>query len=222
MYTEFLLPLEVDASLQSGAWWSLCSPEINSHWDYSESHKLIVDLLLSWPELPSFALATAKNNLGSAILPFSKKQNCLLDHGKLFLLMQLSSLGASVNWHFHCFCIHILQFYNPQINSEQLKMNLHQKTTCCPRYPSWFKGRFIVDLWAHQLLSSFCFPDRHLCLFNSHWLNHSENHGSMWKPQGSHGSSPEVTLWVFISLIGLGFVSWKLSSKVESISFPEK
>lgn len=31
----------------------------------------------------------------------------------------------------------------------------------------------------------------------------------MWKAQGPHGSSPEVTLWVFISLVRLGFVSWK-------------
>lgn len=92
--------------------------------------------------------------------------------------MQLSSLGASVNWHFHCFLIRILQFYNPQINSEQLKMNLLQKTLCFSKYPSWFRGWFIVDLWAHQLLTSFCFPDQHLCLFNSHRLNHSENHGS--------------------------------------------
>lgn len=92
--------------------------------------------------------------------------------------MRLSSLSASTNWHFHCFLIPILQFYNPKINSVQQKMNLLPKTTCFPKYPSWFKGWFIVDLWAHQLLTSFCFPDQHLCLFNSHWLNHSENHGS--------------------------------------------
>ena len=42
------------------------------------------------------------------------------------------------------------------------------------------------------------------------------------KAQGPYSSSSEVTLWVFLSLIKLGFVTWKLQSQIEPTSSLEK
>lgn len=47
MYTEFLLPFEAEALLQSEACLSPPLDEMNSHQGYSESYKLLVDLLLT-------------------------------------------------------------------------------------------------------------------------------------------------------------------------------
>lgn len=113
-------------------------------------------------------------------------------------------------------------FINLKINSEQLKMNVLQKTARIPEHPSWFKLWFIVDLWAHQLLTSFCFPDQHLCLFNCHWLNHCENRGSRVESPGATWLISWSDTVRFTSLIRLGFVSWKLSSRIESTSYPEE
>ena len=42
------------------------------------------------------------------------------------------------------------------------------------------------------------------------------------KAQEPHSSSSEVTLWVFLSLIKLGFVTWKLQSRIEPTGSLEK